>query len=212
MTAVDLPLAERLAQVLETLGISRTHIAAYVPGDQPELLVALPTSIASLALIGSSAVLPSMTMAFDGRLLVATGEADSTAAQVQQALAEGATIEYVTLYDFDLWSDVATAYADVLTPALFDFFDQQTGRSGVTVVSLPEGEGEVVGIRYHARVRATAALVPARLRDLRLGAAHIEVGGTLPYRHAGRRPRRRHPLPGVARLWRGLPPRRPHPH
>ena len=107
-----------MAQVLGALGISHAHMATRVPGDARGLLATPPASIASLALVGSSVLLPGMTTAFDGRLLVATGEADGTAAQVQQALAGGATLEYVTLHDFNIWSDVAVDYADVLAPAL----------------------------------------------------------------------------------------------
>jgi pimeloyl-ACP methyl ester carboxylesterase len=83
----DLSVANRLAELLDHLGIERAHFAASMLADVTGFVQAHPQRIASLTLVCPPRVDPSALRALAGRLLVIVGDQGRPAAMVRDALA-----------------------------------------------------------------------------------------------------------------------------
>src|SRR5262249_18278234 len=99
-TEVELPVEERLLQVLQHLGIERAHFAARGGGDWGGLAASHLNCIASLTLICPRGMDPSMLSALAPRLLVLAGDQGRPDAIVRQAVAPLQEATLIALRDY----------------------------------------------------------------------------------------------------------------
>ena len=152
-TEANLPVGERIFQLLQNLGIEQAHFAAAIPGDVTGFLNAYPERIASLTLVCPSYLDPSPLGPCASRLLVFTGDQGPPAAMVQRALATlpGAKLVSLPSYFSPPWADAIADRTDAIGSDLFDFLGPIDQRHGAGRAGLPEGAGEVAGITYQVQ-------------------------------------------------------------
>jgi len=151
MTAVELPVEERLLQLLQHLGIARSHFAARGGGDWGGLAARHPGCIASLTLICPRGMDPSPLGTLAPRLLVLAGDQGRPDELVRHVVGnlQGATL--IALRDYvspTIYADVVADRTADIGAAMLDFLARMDQVSGTGAVSLPLGEGEVAGISY----------------------------------------------------------------
>ncbi len=149
-TETALPVEERLRRLFQHLGIERAHVAARMPRDWTGLVTAFPEMIATLTLIGPSAVDAQSVANIASRLLVITGDRGVTADNVQAAMERLPDASLVALRDYSVlaWTDVVADRRDDIGSALLHFLGQAKSPPGRDVAPLAETEGEVAGISY----------------------------------------------------------------
>src|SRR5712692_3980855 len=99
-TAVELPVAERLFQVLKHLGIAQAHVAARAPGDWQGLATAHPEVISSLTLVCPQGMDPGILGTFASRLLVFTGDQGQAAESARRVMAQLPGSTLIALRDY----------------------------------------------------------------------------------------------------------------
>lgn len=154
MTAeTEHPVAERLKQLLQQLGLERTHIAARIPADWSGLALAYPKTIASLTLVCPTDIQPRALRALSSRLLVFTGDQGSPAASVRSAAASLPEGTIITLDDYfgHPRADVVADHVEAIGDTILAFLTRLDQSHAVRPVALPEGEGESAGISYRIR-------------------------------------------------------------
>jgi SAM-dependent methyltransferase len=150
-TEVELPVEERLRQLLQHLGIQRAHFAARGVGDWGGLAARHPDCIASLTLICPRGMDPSTLGTLAPCLLVLAGDQGRPDATVRQVVAslQGATLVALRNYvSPTIYADVVADRSYDIGAAMLDFLARMDQGHGSRTVSLPEGEGEVAGISY----------------------------------------------------------------
>jgi SAM-dependent methyltransferase len=152
ITEVELPIEERLVQLLQHLGIVRAHVAARGVGDWGGLAARHPDYIASLTLICPRGMDPSTLATLAPRLLVLAGDQGRPDALTRQAVAnlQGATL--ITLRDYvspTIYADVVADRSADIGDAMIDFLARMDQVPGPRTGALPRGEGEVAGLSYH---------------------------------------------------------------
>jgi SAM-dependent methyltransferase len=149
-TTTQLPLEERLFQLLQYLGITQAHFAASIPGDITSFATAHASSLASLTLICPFYLDPSPLGPCASQLLIMTGDQGPPAAMIQRAVAQLSAAILVALPDYfsPPWADVVADRTDAVGDALLNFLASYDQRHGTPQVTLPEGAGEVAGISY----------------------------------------------------------------
>src|SRR5215472_4845797 len=155
MTKAALPLAQRLHQLFQNLGIERAHLAARNVADWHGFATAHPDHIASLALLCPAALDLRPFADLASRLLVISGDHGAAAERVETAAHSTAGIASATLRDYEalMWSDLAADRGADIAAAMFDFLRSMDQRRPLATARLAEGEGEAAGIFY--RVRGT---------------------------------------------------------
>ena len=154
MTAVELPVEERLWQLLQHLGIERAHVAARGVGDWGGLVVRHPDCIDSLTLICPRGMDPSTLSTLAPRLLVLAGDQGRPDEIVRQAVGNLQEATLITLRDYvspTIYADVVADRPADIGAAMLDFLSRMDQVSGTRARSLPGGEGEAAGISYHIR-------------------------------------------------------------
>ena len=151
MTTVDLSVADRLARVLDHLGIERAHFAASMLADVTGFAEAHPERIASLTLVCPPRVDPSALRTLGARLLIIAGNQGRPATMLRDAMPSlpGATVIWLPGYLSPPWADVVADCATNVETALLKvmFQDQsQTDR-----VALGHLQGTVAGITYDSQ-------------------------------------------------------------
>ena len=149
MTEVELPVEERLVQLLQHLGIERAHVAARGGGDWGGLAARHPDCIASLTLICPRGMDPSALETLAPRLLVLAGDQGRPDTLVRQAVAHLQAATLITLRDYvspTIYADVVADRSADIGAAMTDFLARMDQVQGIRTVALPRGEGEVAGI------------------------------------------------------------------
>jgi ubiquinone/menaquinone biosynthesis C-methylase UbiE len=152
MTEVELPVEERLMQLLQHLGIARAHVAARGGGDWGGLAARHPDCIASLTLICPRGMDPSALAALAPHLLVLAGDQGRPDELVRQAVANLPAATLITLRDYvspTIYADVVADRSADIGAAMADFLARMDQAQGLKPVALPRGEGEVAGLSYH---------------------------------------------------------------
>jgi SAM-dependent methyltransferase len=152
MTEAELPVEERLVQLLQHLGIARAHVAARGGGDWGGLAARHPDCIASLTLICPRGMDPGALATLAPRLLVLTGDQGRPDELARQAVANLPAATLITLRDYvspTLYADVVADRSADIGAAMVDFLARMDQEQGLKPVTLPRGEGEVAGISYH---------------------------------------------------------------
>src|SRR6266540_5377187 len=150
MTDPDLPVAERLVQLLNDLGIERAHVAGAVPGDWRSLTTSYADRLASLSLVCPTGFDPSAVSSMTSRVLVFHGDRGPTAERVRAGVARVPGAEMVTLADYAglPFADVAAERCDEIAPRLLTFVARLGQKRPTSSVTLAPGSGEVAGISY----------------------------------------------------------------
>ena len=150
-TEVELPIEERIVQLLRHLGLKKAHFAAREFREFDGLARVLPELIASLTL-----AFPPRTLKVDAleplgsRILCFYGGRGPNAALVRKAMASlpGATpICFEDYLDVN-WSDVAADHTDAIGSAMLEFLEHLDIESNLPRANLSQRNGEVAGISY----------------------------------------------------------------
>ena len=150
-TEADLSVADRLAQVLDHLGIERAHFAASMLADVASFAQARPERIASLTLVCPPRLDPSALRALGARLQIIAGDQGRPAAMVRDAVTTlpEATVVWLPGYFSPPWADVvADCTADVETALLNILSRDQPQKDRAVHGSV---QGAVAGITYHSQ-------------------------------------------------------------
>ena len=151
MTEVELPVEERLVQLLQHLGIARAHVAARGVGDWGGLAARHSDCIASLTLICPRGMDPGALATLAPRLLVLAGDQGRPDAIVRQAVANLQEATLITLRDYvspTIYADVVADRSADIGAAMMDFLARMDQVQEIKTVALPRGEGEVAGLSY----------------------------------------------------------------
>lgn len=147
-TEADISVADRLAQVLDHLGIKRAHFAASMLADVGGFAQAHPERIASLTLVCPPRVDPGALRALGARLLIIAGDQGRPAAMVRDAVTSlpEATVVWLPGYFSPPWADViADCTADVES-ALLNVLSKEQPQTDKA--SPGSHQGTVAGITY----------------------------------------------------------------
>jgi SAM-dependent methyltransferase len=166
MTKAALPLAQRLHQLFQNLGIERAHLAARNVADWYGFATAHADRIASLTLLCPATLDLRPFADVASRLLAISGDHGAAAERVETAAQSTAGMASATLRDYEalMWSDLAADRGADIAAAMFDFFRSMDQRRPLATAQLAEGEGAAAGIFY--RVRGTGpplVLMPLEL-------------------------------------------------
>ena len=144
----DVPVEERIIQVLRHLGIEKAHFAAKVPRDWTGLAANYPEVVASLILVCPRGIAPSIARPLESRLLVIVGDRGNQAQGVRQSLADLPGAEVVVLQDYlnVSWADAVADQGEEIVTALTDFLSRHTMGKGTS--GLSPNEGEIAGVSY----------------------------------------------------------------
>lgn len=147
---VELPVEERIIQLLQHLGIQQAHFAAREAGDWRGLATAHPETISSLTLVCPGAIAPGAAEHLAPRLLVFNGDQGPRAELLRRTVAALPEAPLVTLHSYSnhLYADVVADRTEEVGSAIMDFLARMGQKAGPGVVSLRQGEGEVAGISY----------------------------------------------------------------
>ena len=141
--------ADLIAEVLQSLGIKRAHIAARQPEDWHDFIASHRQYIASLTLIGPGLVLSDALKNLGPRLMVVSGDQSPNDELVLKAMKDLPTATFVPLDNLAtmLWTDIVADRLDVVSPAM----SSHLSRSGPAdeVVQLTSTQGEIAGITYN---------------------------------------------------------------
>src|SRR5262245_19493188 len=150
MTEPNLPVSERIEQLLKHLGIERAHIVGSVPGDWRGFAMSYADRLASLSLVCPTGFDPSAVANIGSRILVFHGDRGSAAERVRAGVARVPAALLVTLSDYAGLpiDDVAVDRGDEIGQALLNFMQRLGQKHATPSVALEAGSGEVAGISY----------------------------------------------------------------
>ena len=153
-TEKNLPVEDRILQLLQHLGIQEAHFGARVPADWQGLATNYPEVISSLTLVcpPSGTDLDVLSMAAR-QLLVLNGDRGTGAEALRRVTASLPNATLVTLHDYlsPAWADVVADRTDDIGSAMMDFLGRVGHAHRGKVAFLPEDEGEFAGITYKIR-------------------------------------------------------------
>ncbi len=152
-TEPELPVEERLFQLLQHLGIQQAHFAARLSLDWGGLASRHPEKISSLTLVCPTGVDSAALHPLASRLLVFAGDQGPHAERVGQVVASFPDATLITLSDYFSpgWADVIADRTDDTGSAMLEFLARMDQLQGHEAAPLREGEGEVAGITYRIR-------------------------------------------------------------
>jgi SAM-dependent methyltransferase len=163
---VDIPIEERLFQLLRHLGIERAHFATGGP-EVSQLAIAHPETIASLTLVGIEGVVDASPLRLLGNnLAVFHGERGPNGLRASRLIAGLPDATQMTFPDYFHadWSDVISDHREEVGLKMMDFLSSVSEGGDVPTVPLPNGAGEVAGITYRVvGAGPTVVFLPLRL-------------------------------------------------
>jgi SAM-dependent methyltransferase len=139
--------ADRIAGVLDQLGLDRVFMATQMPGDIAEFCAGRPARIAGLALVIASRIGPAAFAPLGERVMVlagASGIPTDTADAAAPSMPDARQIRLAG-YIASAWSDIAVDRPDSLCDEVSNFFKSQPNPPEATLVP---STGEVGGITY----------------------------------------------------------------
>ena len=152
-TEADIPVEERILQLLQHLGIQRAHFAARLSPDWQGLATQHPRAMLSLTLVCPIGFDPNVLGSLANRLLIFNADSGPSVEAVRSAVGDLPVNPLVTLKDYfsPPWADVASDRKDDIGSAMTDFLMRIDQEQGDGSLVLPEGEGEIAGISYRIR-------------------------------------------------------------
>jgi SAM-dependent methyltransferase len=144
----DISVTQRLAQVLDHLGIERAHFAASMLADVTGFAQAHPDRIASLTLVCPPRLDPGILRALGSRLQIIAGDQGRPAAMVRDVLTNlpEAKVVWLPGYFSPPWADVIADRTANIESALLNVLSKDRPRKDSAA---PHGlSGAVAGITY----------------------------------------------------------------
>ena len=150
VTETEIPIEERIFQLLQHLGIRQAHFAGRLPRDWQNFTAAHPQCVASLTLLCPQRVDANALRPLASHSLVLIGDRGTAVEAVRSNMANLPDATVVTLQNYQggTASDVVADRGDDIGTAMLDFLARRNQEQGDQEVSLPEGEGQVAGILY----------------------------------------------------------------
>lgn len=173
MTAeTELPVEERILQLLQHLGIQKAHFAARDPGDWAGCASKHPEVIASMSLVCPNSIDPDLLRALASRLLVFSGDGDRRSQTLIRAVESSPEATLVTFHEYvsPAWADTIARFPVEVSSALLEFLARDEKSDRAAALPMRQGEGEVAGISY----RIQGAGPPLLLFPLRLAKSQWE--------------------------------------
>jgi SAM-dependent methyltransferase len=152
-TESEIPVEERILQLLHHLGIQQAHFAASNPLDWQGLVTAHPEVIASLTIVTPRNIDYGVLGTLAPRLLVFNGDRGNSAEALQRAMASLPDATLVALDDYQRsnGADVVAAREDSIGPTMIDFLGRMNQGQEASTIPMSEDQGEVAGISYRVR-------------------------------------------------------------
>ena len=152
-TAAEIPVENRIIQVLRHLGITKAHFAARGAGDWSGLAVAHPAVIASLILVCPQGFDPGALAAVSPRLLVLNSEEGPAAEMVRRNLEGLPDATLITLPGYispNTYADVAADRSEEIGSGMLEFLNRPAGSSEAPLEALRRraAEGDIANISY----------------------------------------------------------------
>lgn len=150
-TEADLSVADRLARVLDHLGIERAHFAVSMLADVAGFSQAHPDRIASLTLVCPPRLDPGILRALGSRLQIIAGDQGRPAAMVRDAATNlpEAKVVWLPGYFSPPWADVVADRTANIESALLNVLSKDQPRKDSAG---PDGlSGAVAGITYDSQ-------------------------------------------------------------
>jgi ubiquinone/menaquinone biosynthesis C-methylase UbiE len=153
VTTIDLPVEDRILELLRHLGLEKAHFAAREFREFDGLARHHPEMVASLTL-----AFPPRTLKTDvlrplgSRILCFSGGKGPNAAVLRKSLAalpDATQLCFETYLDVN-WSDVAADHADKMANAMLDFLHRIDQIADLPSTPALPREGEMLGITYRA--------------------------------------------------------------
>ncbi len=138
--------AERIAALLDRLGLDRAFIATQMPGDIAEFCLAQPHRVGAVALVVASRIEPDAFRALANRLLMITGNSGIPSEAAARAATTLAECRQYRMKDYatTAWTDVAADRPDELCAGLQAFF---AGFASPACPALP-ASGTTAGLHW----------------------------------------------------------------
>lgn len=157
----EIPVEERLIQLLEHFGLPDVHVAGCRSEDWEGLVSRHPDRVASLTLVCPNAVDPTLLGSVASRLAVVTGDQGPSLARIRQSLAAipVATSRILRDYIAQGWSDVIADRRDEIDAALREHLQRIDHQRKSGVVAIAEGAGDIAGLSYRVRGAGPALLL-----------------------------------------------------
>jgi hypothetical protein len=170
LTLDDVPVDERLRQLLEHLGIKRAHFAAGDAGDIKVLAEEYPQMVASLTLDGPGSLVISDEL--QTRIHLISGDDGPRAQNTARTLGRLPGVRKTVLkgYFQTAWSDTMADRAEEIRSAMLDFLGSLSAEVALPDAGLPAFKGEIGGISY----RVEGSGPPLVLLPLALAASQWE--------------------------------------
>ena len=152
-TATEIPVENRIIQVLQHLGITKAHFAARHAGDWSGLAVAHPEVIASLMLVCPQGFDPDALAAVSQCLLVLNSEEGPAAEMVRRNLEGLPNATMTTLSGYispTTYADVAADRTEEIGSGMLKFMEQRDGASETPpeAIRATAAEGDIANISY----------------------------------------------------------------
>jgi len=152
--------ADRLAAVLDHLGLERVLIATQMPGDIAGFCAKHPDRVAGLALVIASRITPSAFAPFGHKVMVLTGDSgipSETAGATAPAMPDAARA-VIEGYAATAWSNIAAERPDDLCNHLEHFLGAIDGASSPRPDV--QAEGEIAGVTFRVSGTGPALILP----------------------------------------------------
>ena len=153
MIEAEIPVEERIKQLLQHFGIQQAHFAASTPADWKGLLNVIHEGTISLTLLDPQSIDLDALRLVESRLLVITGDQGPRFSQIHDAMTNLTESTHITLEDYFAasWSDMVADRREEVKTAMENFLVESEQLNPSSPVDMQEGEGEVAGITYHVR-------------------------------------------------------------
>ncbi len=152
MSSDEFSTADRIAAVLDHLGLEKVHVAACMSGDWGELVSRHPDRIRSLTVVTPhlNKGVPAHLDSFAAPVLVITGDQGAPAERARDLSVRfrQGNLHVLRGYASPAWADTIADNTDIVTRTIDEFLAHADREAGYPVASVPDGEGEVSGVSY----------------------------------------------------------------
>lgn len=148
----NLTTSERIASLMDHLGLEAAHLATQIPGDAAEFVQRAEGRVGGIVLCGATRLDPQPFTQVAGRLLMIAGDKGLTVAAAERAAARlpGAQRHVLANYEAAGWSDVVADRTTEVAEAMSRFLAEVASRVSVPDASPCSGpqSGEHAGLTW----------------------------------------------------------------
>src|SRR5579859_1867005 len=149
----ELQTQDRIAQLLQHLGIRRAHFGSGYAADALSVVRASPESIVSMTLVCPFRIPMDPFRPLGARLLFVHGDRGPGADSLPRTLAALPEAKAIKLQDYAdaAWADAIAERRAEIEPTLLAFLAEHSKREALEPVQLNQGEYEIAGISFRVR-------------------------------------------------------------